>query len=201
MYQKASPEGEPRTWFSHPKNSKNEVLPAWELSFRVLLFFVVFYVFGRPFENSSFTCMGAQFCEYPPPKDNKKKHKKTPELYQKASPKGEPRTWFSHPKNSKNEVLPAWELSFRVLLFFVVFYVFGRPFENSSFTCMGAQFWRTRSAILCFLSFLKTQKNTSGGFSGPLGSKTPPHGPKTPPNHDFGTILEVFRPILQGFLV
>ena len=31
-----------------------------------------------------------------------------------------------------------------------------------------------------------------GGFSGPLGSKTPPHGPKTPPNHDFGTILEVF---------
>ena len=30
------------------------------------------------------------------------------------------------------------------------------------------------------------------GFSGPLGSKTPPHGPKTPPNHDFGTILEVF---------
>ena len=106
-------------------------------------------------------------------KDNKKKHKKTPELYQKASPKGEPRTWFSHPKNSKNEVLPAWELSFRVLLFFVVFCVFGRPFENSSFTCMGAQFWRTRSAILCFLSFLKTQKNTSGGFSGPLGSKTP----------------------------
>ena len=113
-------------------------------------------------------------------------------MYQKASPKGEPRTWFSHPKNSKNEVLPAWELSFRVLLFFVVFCVFGRPFENSSFTCMGAQFWRTRSAILCFLSFLKTQKNTSGGFSGPLGSKTPPHGPKTPPNHDFGTILEVF---------
>ena len=93
-------------------------------------------------------------------------------MYQKASPKGEPRTWFSHPKNSKNEVLPAWELSFRVLLFFVVFCVFGRPFENSSFTCMGAQFWRTRSAILCFLSFLKTQKNTSGGFSGPLGSKT-----------------------------
>ena len=37
--------------------------------------------------------MGAQFCEYPPPQDNKKKHKKTPELYQKASPKGEPRTW------------------------------------------------------------------------------------------------------------
>ena len=31
-----------------------------------------------------------------------------------------------------------------------------------------------------------------GRFSGPLGSKTPPHGPKTPPNHDFGTILEVF---------
>ena len=31
-----------------------------------------------------------------------------------------------------------------------------------------------------------------GGFSGPLGSKTPPHGPKTPPNHDFGTIFEVF---------
>ena len=31
-----------------------------------------------------------------------------------------------------------------------------------------------------------------GGFSGPLGSKTPPHGPKTPPNNDFGTIWEVF---------
>ena len=81
---------------------------------------------------------------------------------------------------------------FAFCYFLLVFCVFGRPFENSSFTCMGAQFWRTRSAILCFLSFLKTQKNTSGGFSGPLGSKTPPHGPKTPPNHDFGTILEVF---------
>ena len=30
-------------------------------------------------------------------KDNKKKHKKQHELYQKASPKGEPRTWSSHP--------------------------------------------------------------------------------------------------------
>ena len=127
-------------------------------------------------------------------KDNKKKHKKTPELYQKASPKGEPRTWFSHPKNSKNEVLPAWELNFRVLLFFVVFCVFGRPFENSSFTCIGAQFWRTRSAILCFLSFLKTQNNTSGGFSGPLGSKTLQ-------TTILAQFLKYFGPILEGFLV
>ena len=44
--------------------SKIAVLPAWEL-------------------NSLST----------PPQDNKKKHKKTPELYQKASPKCEPRTW------------------------------------------------------------------------------------------------------------
>ena len=61
--------------------------------FAFCYFLSFFCVFGRPFENSSFTCMGAQFCEYPPPQDNKKKHKKTPELYQKASPKGEPRTW------------------------------------------------------------------------------------------------------------
>ena len=66
---------------------------------------------------------------------------------------------------------------------------------------MGAQFWRTRSAILCFLSFLKTQKNTSGGFSGPLGSKTPPHGPKTPPNHDFLLICVPSGLICRRFLV
>ena len=122
----------------------------------------------------------------------KKKTKKHHELYQKASPKGEPRTWFSHPKNAKNEVLPAWELSFRVLLFSVVFHVFGRPLENSSFTFMGAQFWRTRSAILCFLSFLKTQKNTSGRFSGPLGSKTLQTTILAPFWKYFGLILEGF---------
>ena len=109
-------------------------------------------------------------------------------MYQKASPKGEPRTWFSHPKNSKNEVLPAWELNFRVLLFFVVFCVFGRPFENSSFTCMGAQFWRTRSAILCFLSFLKTQKTRRVGFRARWAPR--PSKPRFWPH--FGSILDRF---------
>ena len=117
-------------------------------------------------------------------------------MYQKASPKGEPRTWFSHHKNSKNEVLPAWELSFRVLLFFVVFCVFGRPFENSSFTCMGAQFWRTRSAILCFSSFLKTQIKHAGWVFGPAGLQDPPTRPQDTSKprfwHHFGSILDRF---------
>ena len=82
---------------------------------------------------------------------------------------------------------------FAFCYFLSFFCVFGRPFENSSFTCMGAQFWRTRSAILCFLSFLKTQKNTSGGFSGPLGSKTLQTTILAP-------FWRYFGPILQGLL-
>ena len=40
-----------------------------------------------------------------------------------------------------------------------------------------------------------------GGFSGPLGSKTPPHGPKTPPNHDFLLICVPSGLICRRFLV
>ena len=62
-------------------------------------------------------------------------------MYQKTSPKGEPRTWFSH------------------------------------------------------------LKMHPGGFSGPLGSKTPPHGPKTPPNYDFLLICVPSGLICRRFLV
>ena len=51
---------------------------------------------------------------------------------------------------SKNAVLLAWELNFRGFLFFIIFCVCWGHLENSSFTCMGAQFWRSRSAILRF---------------------------------------------------
>ena len=74
-------------------------------------------------------------------KDNKKKHKKQHKLYQQTSPKGEPRTWFSH------------------------------------------------------------LKMHPGGFSSPLGSKTPPHGPKTPPNHDLLLICVPSALICRRFLV
>ena len=59
---------------------------------------------------------------------------------------------------SKNAVLPAWELNFHGFLFFCVFCVFGGHLENSSFTCMGAQFRRSRAAILRFLCFLEMLK-------------------------------------------
>ena len=110
------------------------------------------------------------------------KKQKPRKLYQKTSPDGEPRTWLSHPKTR----FYLHGSSFHVFFLFLCVFccVFGRPLENSSFTCMGTQFWRTRSAFLRFFSFLKTQKNGPGGFLGSLGSKTPPHGPKTPPNHD-----------------
>ena len=70
---------------------------------------------------------------------------------------------------------------------------------------MGAQF--SRFVIFCrffvflgdpskiaVLSFLKTQKNTSGGFSGPLGSKTLQTTILAP-------FWRYFGPILQGVLV
>ena len=74
-------------------------------------------------------------------KDNNKKHNNQHTLCQKTSPEGEPRTWFSHPKMHP------------------------------------------------------------GGFSGPLGSKTPPHGPKTPPNYDFLLICVPSGLICRRFLV
>ena len=60
----------------------------------------------------------------------------------------------------KNDVLPAWELNFRDFLFFCVFCVFWGHLKNSSFTCMGAQFWRSRSAILRFFVIFEKAKKT-----------------------------------------
>ena len=59
----------------------------------------------------------------------------------------------------KNDVLLAWELNFRDFLFFRVICVFWGRLENSSFTCMGVQFWRSRSAILRFFVFFENAKN------------------------------------------
>ena len=42
--------------------------------------------------------------------------------------------------------------------FFCVFCDFGGHLENSSFTCMGAQFWRSRSAILRFFVIFEKAK-------------------------------------------
>ena len=41
------------------------------------------------------------------------------------------------------------------------FCVFGRHLENSSFTCMGAQFWRTRSTFLRFFVIFGNAKKSS----------------------------------------
>ena len=61
---------------------------------------------------------------------------------------------------SKNAVLPAWELNFRGFLFFCVFCVFWDHLENSSFTCMGAQFSKNRSTFLRFFAILGDAKKT-----------------------------------------
>ena len=42
-----------------------------------------------------------------------KKDSRNTEIVPKTIPKGEPRTWFSHPSAAKNDVLPACQLLFR----------------------------------------------------------------------------------------
>ena len=61
----------------------------------------------------------------------------------------------------KNGVLPAWELIFRGFLFFRVIWIFRGHLENSSFTCMGAQFWRPRSTFFRFFEILGHAKKSS----------------------------------------
>ena len=103
----------------------------------------------------------------------KKTH--THKLDQKTSPEGEPRTWLSHPKT---RFYLHGSSCFVFFYIFFVFCVFGRPLEKSSLTCMGAQFWRTRSAILRFFSFLKTQRKRAGWVFGPAGLQDPPTRPQ-----------------------
>ena len=46
-----------------------------------------------------------------------------------------------------------------MVFYLFAFFVFsGRHLENSSFTCMGAQLWRTQSVILRFFVFFETAK-------------------------------------------
>ena len=83
-------------------------------------------------------------------KTTKKKCKKTQKLCQKPSPKGEPRTWFSHPSAAKNDVLPAYQLLFRHFINLMFFSYFLWAPWNRCFTCMGAHFQRK---VLPFVRF------------------------------------------------
>ena len=61
---------------------------------------------------------------------------------------------------AKNGVLPAWELIFRKFLFSSKYFTLWEHPGNSSFTCMGAQFWRTRSTLLRFFTIFGEAKKT-----------------------------------------
>ena len=60
---------------------------------RFVIFGRFFVFLGDPSKIAVLPAWELNSVSIPPPQDNRKKHKKTPELYQKASPKGEPRTW------------------------------------------------------------------------------------------------------------
>ena len=63
----------------------------------------------------------------------------------------------------KIDVLPAWELTFRVFCYFFWFFrflCFGGHLKNSNFTCMRAQFSKTRSRFLRFFDIFGNAKKT-----------------------------------------
>jgi len=121
-------------------------------------------------------------------KDNKKKCKKQHKLYQKPSPKGEPRTRFSDPNAAKNNVLPACQLLFRHVLYFCVFSHFLWAPWNSSFTCMGAHFQRN---VIPFVRFSCYLKCIWAGLWARWAPRPCPHSPKTLPNHDFCSFVSL----------
>ena len=65
----------------------------------------------------------------------------------------------------KIDVLLAWELNFHGFLFVCVLCVFGGHLGNSSFTCMGAQFWRKKKGSTLVTSRAPSLKKT--GFRQP----------------------------------
>ena len=127
-------------------------------------------------------------------KDNNKKCKKTQKLCQKPSPKGEPRTLFSHPTAAKNDVLPACQLLFRHFINFMFFSHFLWAPWNSCFTYMGAHF---QTNVLPFVRFPRYFKCIWAGLWARWAPRPCPHSPKTILKHDFCS----FASLLVWFVI
>ena len=104
-------------------------------------------------------------------KDNKNKCKQTQKLCQKPSPKGEPRTWFSHPSAAKNYVLPACQHLFGHFINLMIFLTFCDHLEIAVLPAWELTFKQMCSHLLDFL----VTSNASGLAFGPAGLQDPAH--------------------------
>ena len=131
-------------------------------------------------------------------KDNKKYCKKLHKLYQKPSPKGEPRTRFSDPNAAKNNVLPACQLLVRHVLYFCVFFPLFASTLKQQFYLHGSSLSEKCDPTCSIFLLLKVHL---GGPLNPLGSKTLPTQPQDPPKPRFLFICAPSGVICHRFVV